>query len=323
MGMFLKIVHSSLFRTAVALLLCELPLASAQGLRYSRVSRQVVESRLGKYAGDNSQRELTLKQIFADAGCDSQHLSEQPVKRLKEPNVVCVLPGTSDKVIIVGAHFDRVRLGDGVVDNWSGASLLPSLYEAVRADHRTHTYVFIGFAGEEAGEIGSRFYVQNMTNEDVAAADAMVNMDTLGLGSTKVWGSHSDQLLTGALGYIAKQVNAPVSIVDVDQVGSTDSEQFAVRKIPRITVHFNDAEDLGSQDHSHVERQDFGHAARRLLSDIRAARGLSYVPRPDAQQIGNAYQAVEQSAPASRSRESSCSPADRCSNPACRATACR
>jgi hypothetical protein len=235
--MLLKIVHSSLGRATVMLLLCQLPLASAQGLRYSRVSRQVVESRLGKYAGDNSHRELTLKQIFADAGCDGQHLSEQPVKGLKEPNVVCVLPGTSDKVIIVGAHFDRVRLGDGVVDNWSGASLLPSLYEAVRADHRTHTYVFIGFAGEEAGEIGSRFYVQNMTNEDVAAADAMVNMDTLGLGPTKVWGSHSDQLLTGALGYVAKQLNAPVSIVDVEQVGSSDSEQFAIRKIPRITVH--------------------------------------------------------------------------------------
>jgi hypothetical protein len=232
-----KIGHSSLGRATVILLLCQLPLASAQGLRYSRVSRQVVESRLGKYAGDNGQRELTLKQIFADAGCDGQHLSEQPVRRLKEPNVVCVLPGTSDRVIIVGAHFDRVRLGDGVVDNWSGASLLPSLYEAVRADHRTHTYVFIGFAGEEAGEIGSRFYVQNMTNEDVAAADAMVNMDTLGLGPTKVWGSHSDQLLTGALGYVAKQLNAPVSIVDVEQVGSSDSEQFAIRKIPRITVH--------------------------------------------------------------------------------------
>jgi hypothetical protein len=29
--------------------------------------------------------------------------------------------GSSEKVIIVGAHFDRVAQGDGVVDNWSGA----------------------------------------------------------------------------------------------------------------------------------------------------------------------------------------------------------
>jgi Zn-dependent M28 family amino/carboxypeptidase len=148
-----------------------------------------------------------------------------------------VLPGTSDKVIIVGAHFDRVSKGDGVVDNWSGASLLPSFYEAMKTEPRKHTYIFIGFTDEEKFEVGSHFYVQQLTKEQVAATDAMVNMDTLGLGPTQVWGSHSDKFLIGTLGYIAKRLNAPVSIVDVDQVGSIDSEQFAVRKIPRITIH--------------------------------------------------------------------------------------
>jgi Zn-dependent M28 family amino/carboxypeptidase len=70
-----------------------------------------------------------------------------------------MLPGSSDQVIIVGAHFDRVPEGDGVVDNWSGASLLPSLYEAVKNEPRKHTYIFIGFTDEEQGEVGSRFYV--------------------------------------------------------------------------------------------------------------------------------------------------------------------
>jgi hypothetical protein len=76
-----------------------------------------------------------------------------------------------------------------------------------------------------------------MPEQDVAATDAMVNMDTLGLGPTQVWGSHSEKLLIGSLGYIANRLNVPVSIVDVDQVGSSDSEQFAARKIPRITIH--------------------------------------------------------------------------------------
>jgi Zn-dependent M28 family amino/carboxypeptidase len=68
-----------------------------------------------------------------------QHFSEQPVKGSKLPNVICLLPGTSDKVIVVGAHFDRVSEGDGVVDNGSGASLLPSLHEAVKIVPRKHT----------------------------------------------------------------------------------------------------------------------------------------------------------------------------------------
>jgi hypothetical protein len=232
-----RTAFKSLFRAAIIVsLLCPWLVASAQSLRYLRVSRDVVENRLSRYAGENKQRETTLKQIFSEAGC-GQHLLEQFVKGSRQPNVICLLPGTSERAIIVGAHFDRVPRGDGVVDNWSGASLLPSLYEAVKAESRRHTYIFIGFTDEEMGEKGSRFYAQKMTNEQVAATDAMVNMDTLGLGPPKVWGSHSDKLLTGALGSVAERLNVSVSIVDVERIGSTDSEQFAARRIPRITIH--------------------------------------------------------------------------------------
>jgi Iap family predicted aminopeptidase len=164
-------------------------------------------------------------------------VSEQPVKGAKLPNVICVLPGTSGKVIIVGAHFDHVSEGGGVVDNWSGASLLPSLYEAVKVAPRTHTYVFIGFTDEEKGEFGSRFYARELSKDQVDAIDAMVNMDTLGLAPTEVWASHSDKQLTGALVFLARQMDLPVTSVNVEQVGGTDSEQFAARKIPSITIH--------------------------------------------------------------------------------------
>ena len=211
--------------------------AAAESVRYNPVPREVVEARLGKYKGNNKQREETLKQMFADVGCDVQHLSEQSVKGSKLPNVICLLPGSSDKVIIVGAHFDHVSQGDGVVDNWSGASLLPSLYEAVKSKSRKHAYIFIGFTAEEQGEVGSHFYAQQMTKEQVAATDAMVNLDTLGLAPTEIWASHSDKLLNRTLTYIARQLNSPVAAVNVEQVGSTDSEQFSARKIPSITIH--------------------------------------------------------------------------------------
>jgi Zn-dependent M28 family amino/carboxypeptidase len=211
--------------------------APSESFRYNPVSREAVESRLGKYAGNNKQREITLKQMFAEAGCDDQHLSEQPVKGSKQPNVICLLPGASDKVIIVGAHFDYVSAGSGVVDNWSGASLLPSLYEAIKIEPRKHTYIFIGFTDEEVGEVGSAFYVHQMTKAQVAATDAMVNMDTLGLAPTEVWGSHSDPRLSHAIASIAKSLKVPVTGVNVEEVGSTDSEQFAQRKIPSITIH--------------------------------------------------------------------------------------
>ena len=209
-----------------------------QSVKYQPVPREVVESRLGRYTGNNKQREAMLKQMFTDAGCDDQHIYEQPVKGSKLPNIICTLPGSSEQVIIVGAHFDRVSEGDGVVDNWSGASLLPSLYEAVKAVPRKHTFIFIGFTDEEQGLVGSSFYARQMSKEQIAATSAMVNMDTLGLASTEIWGSHADKYLNSAIAYVAKQLKVPISSVNVEGIGaSADSESFADRKIPSITIH--------------------------------------------------------------------------------------
>lgn len=211
--------------------------ARGESFHFDVASQQVIRSRLEQYKGNNPQREATLKHLFSETGCDGDHLSEQPVKGSRLPNVVCVLPGGSNKVIIVGAHFDHVPNGDGVVDNWSGASLLPSLYQAVKVEPRKHTYIFIGFTDEEKGEVGSHFYAREMTKEQLAVTNAMINMDTLGLAPTAVWVSHSDKKLTGALNYVAKQLNLPITGTNVDQIGSTDSVQFSDRHIPSITIH--------------------------------------------------------------------------------------
>src|SRR5947208_8841455 len=96
--------------------------SAAETVRYNPVSRETVESRLRRYAGNNKTRETTLKQMFAEAGCDDLHISEQAAKGSKLPNVICLLPGSSNRVIIIGAHYDRVSDGGGVIDNWSGAS---------------------------------------------------------------------------------------------------------------------------------------------------------------------------------------------------------
>jgi len=228
-----RIATSALFAT---LLVLSRSNAVAEALRLSPVTRAVVEARLGEYGGTDGEREATLKRMFVEAGC-GEHVSEQRVRGAGVPNVICVLPGSSDRVIIVGAHFDRVSAGDGVADNWSGASLLPSLYQALRAEPRQHTYIFIGFTEEESGLVGSSFYARHMTPEQVAATDAMVNMDVLGLAPTNVWVSRSDKRLMYALGYVAKLVDTPVNGVNFERVGSTDSESFARRRIPSITVH--------------------------------------------------------------------------------------
>jgi Iap family predicted aminopeptidase len=206
-------------------------------VRFSIVDSQLVEQRLKSYKGNDSEREATIKNLFQSAGCPAEKLVEQPVKGLKQSNVICILPGNTDSTIVVGAHFDHVAAGDGVVDNWSGASMLPSLYEALKTDLRKHTFIFVAFAGEEKGLVGSRFYVSNLTPVQQKKIDAMVNMDTLGLGPTEVWVSRSDQKLVSALHGMALGLKLPLTGVNVDGVGISDEESFIHDKIPTITIH--------------------------------------------------------------------------------------
>jgi len=261
--------------------------ACAQTLKFEVLPREVIKSRLEQYGGKDAQRESAIKQMFTEAGCDGSHLSEQPVKGSKLPNVICVLPGTGDKTIIVGAHFDHVEAGNGVVDNWSGASLLPSLFQAVKVQARKHAYIFVAFTDEERGEVGSKFYAQHMTATEIAETDAMVNMDTLALGPTAIWASHSDPPLISAIIYLSGLLNLPVERINVEQVGSTDSEQFAARKIPRVTLHSLTQESWNARilhspkDNMSVVHFDDYYNSYRLIAGYLAFLD-DYLPRPVA-----------------------------------------
>lgn len=197
----------------------------------------MIQARLEAFSKKNDEREAELKKLFGESGCDSSHLSEQVVKKKLAPNLICVLPGQTDDVILVGAHFDKVNVGEGVVDNWSGASLLPSLLYSLNDKSRHHTFVFVGFTGEELGLLGSEFYTKNLPPEQLGKISGVVNIDTLGLGPTKIWATHADPPMLFAIAAIAQAMKLPIGVVNLDQVGSTDSESFAKYKIPRITIH--------------------------------------------------------------------------------------
>jgi hypothetical protein len=210
----------------------------AQGqLQFTTVTRNVVEQRLKQYSGPDGDREERLKRMFRESGCAQSGLSEEAVNSHLPPNLICVVPGQSDEVILIGAHYDHAAEGDGVIDNWSGASLLPSFVVTLAGAPRRHTFVLIAFTGEEKGMLGSEFYVKHLSAEQRAKIKGMINLDTLGLGPTEVWATHSDTQLSSVLNGVAHALNLPLQAMNVDRVGTSDSESFAPYHIPRMTVH--------------------------------------------------------------------------------------
>jgi Zn-dependent M28 family amino/carboxypeptidase len=210
---------------------------ASQRIEFNKVAPAILEERLRQVVDKNPEREQVLHKLFENAGCLEDHLVEQPVRGSRTPNVICTLKGTADVSVVVGAHFDKVANGHGVVDNWSGASLLPSLFQGLSANPRRLTFIFVGFTDEEKGLVGSRFYVKHLTPDEKSSIRAMVNLDSLGLSDTKVWVNRAGKALVLAAGRVANSMNLPLAPVNVDKVGDSDSRPFVDAKIPSIDFH--------------------------------------------------------------------------------------
>lgn len=202
-------------------------------IRFELLDRNTVLTRLRSCPKNDVDRQAQLAAYFAEVGCTGPALTLDAARHSKFANVICTLPGSSIEKIIVGAHFDHAERGSGAVDNWSGASLLPSLYQALAATPRKHRFIFVGFWGEERGLLGSQQYVRKLGKEDLASIDAMVNMDTFAAGPTEFWVGHSDPMLENAAVAVASAMKLPIEGLRLEHV-STDSETFRGKKIPSI-----------------------------------------------------------------------------------------
>lgn len=112
-------------------------------------------------------------------------------------NVIGVLSGRNPElrndIVIVGAHYDHLgpggfgaldpdstgKIHNGADDNASGVSALIHIATKLAAMPPSRTVVFIAFSGEEAGLLGSDYYVKNPVFP-LARTYAMVNLDMVG-----------------------------------------------------------------------------------------------------------------------------------------------
>lgn len=221
----------------VFLLLCpENSFTQEQTFRFTQLPRANIESRLRRVVKDNDERGIILKDMFMEAGCDRERLTEQPIKGRKQKNVICTLQGSTTSMIVIGANFDHVNEGLGVVDNWSGSALLPSLFESLKSKSLKHTMRFIGFAEQQKGLIGSSFFATQLSPDELMRLRLMVDLDSLGVGSTEVSLSHSDQRSAEMLKGISNALHLPLDVVNVDQVADDDSTPFRKRHVPTLVL---------------------------------------------------------------------------------------
>lgn len=59
--------------------------------------------------------------------------------------MICDSPREATATIVVGGHLDFIDAGQGIVDDWSGAAMLASLYETLKPQTSKHSFEFVAF----------------------------------------------------------------------------------------------------------------------------------------------------------------------------------
>ncbi|MBK9636439.1 MAG: M28 family peptidase [Bacteroidetes bacterium] len=135
---------------------------------------------------------LLLKSSFTDQiNTIEVNIKAKFISKYTTSNVVGYIEGKSkkDSFLIMTAHYDHLgRMGNNIIfpganDNASGIAMLLQLSKhfAQKENQLEYSLVFIAFAGEEAGLIGSKYYTENPWTE-LSKIKFLLNMDLMGTG---------------------------------------------------------------------------------------------------------------------------------------------
>jgi hypothetical protein len=216
-------------------------------------------------------------------------------------NVLAWLPGQTDEYVIIGAHYDHLGRGNfdslapsqigqihpGADDNASGTAGVLELARLLAPERGKlkRSILFMDFAGEELGLLGSAEWVKEPTRP-LAKAVAMINMDMIGrIKDDKVYigGVGTGSTFKAVLDQAQKE--APFKIeYSAGGYSSSDHTSFVTKKIP-VLFFFSG---LHSDYHKPSDTWDKinGASAARLLDMVESvALQLANTDQPPAFQV--------------------------------------
>jgi aminopeptidase YwaD len=164
-------------------------------------------------------------------------------------NVGAYLPGNTEEYVIIGAHYDHLGLGEqfslapslagtvhpGADDNASGtAGVIELAHWFAREPRHARGILFLTFAGEELGLLGSSYYV-NHPILPLANAVAMINMDMIGrIRDRKVYvgGVATGSTFAPLLEQLGPKHDFHMDVTERGGYGSSDHTSFTTKQVP-------------------------------------------------------------------------------------------
>ena len=145
--------------------------------------------------------------------------------------------GSTENVVVTGAHLDSVPEGPGINDNGTGtAAVLETALQMGSAPEITNAVRFAFWGAEENGLVGSTKYVEGLSDEDKRNIALYLNFDMIG--------SHN----AGYLAYDgddSDQVGEPAGPAGSDAIERTFVERLAEEGVAVDGTDFDGRSDYG------------------------------------------------------------------------------
>jgi hypothetical protein len=235
------------------------PDADNEGIPVLRIRRDEMKPLIDAWGLDNVARliDKDLQPRSAPLGNATVDYVEHLARNRRTiRNVVAVVPGSdpakAKEAIVIGAHYDHVGLGgrlsvtpeltgqihNGADDNASGTAAVIEIARTVMQQRSRfpRTMIFVAFAGEERGLLGSAQYVTRPT-VPVENTIAMLNLDMVGRarGSVDVSGLEVSPSMEEDLRAALKTAGVDLNVRrEGPGAGRSDDSSFIGKRIPAI-----------------------------------------------------------------------------------------
>lgn len=208
--------------------------STSQQSRIVVSSEEEIKAEFDAVPCKENDRLQAVQALFQKMGAAASDMSVEKYKNVT--NLVVRKQGTTQEIIVVGAHYDKVSEGCGAVDNWTGIVTLAHLYKSLKDVPRQKTILFVAFDKEEEGLIGSHAMAEAIKDDQLARYCVMLNFDSFGLAAPQAADNMSTRKLETFAADVAKDLKMPFSHASIPNAGA-DSNSFIRRKIPAITIH--------------------------------------------------------------------------------------
>ena len=196
------------------------------------------------------------------AGSEIEASIALTLEDLPSRNVIAEKAGPGDAVVVLGGHYDSVPGISAANDNASGIAVLLAIAESLAEVDLPFTLRFVPFGSEELGLLGSRHYVQSLSDEELANTKAMLNFDALGSGTgVSIFGNRDFTELATALG---GETGVDVAVTRGLSGGSSDFASFRDAGVPFLMFFSDDFSRI------HTERDTIEFVRPELLAGAAA-----------------------------------------------------